>query len=229
MTHTERPVWLITGAAGTLGQALLEQLLESGVECIALDRNERALNQLHDRLQAQGLQPPLLVPMDLIGAAPDDHAAVAQAIEAQFGRLDVLVHAAAQFVALRPMAHQPVDEWMKILQTGLTGPYLLNQSLMPLLNQTEGSCIAFVNSHYCLEKAANWGAYGLTQAGRAWMAKALAAEIGPRGPRVLDVDPGPFFSPLRAAAWPVETAEDLPSARQAAAQLIQRITSPGGE
>lgn len=223
MNDTQAPVWLVTGAAGTLGQAMIEQLLDDGVECIALDRNERALNQLHDRLQADGKKPPLLLPVDLVGASADDHARIAEAIQAAYGKLDALVHAAALFNALRPLEHQPMDEWMKILHTSLTGPLLLTQSLLPLLRQAPGSTVAMVSNHHCLEKPANWGAYGMSQAARAWLCRALAEEMGPRGPRVLDIDPGPFFSPIRTAAWPVDSAEDLPSARQAAQRLLASL------
>lgn len=223
MNDTQAPVWLVTGAAGTLGQALVEQLIADGVECIALDRNERALNQLHDRLQAKGARPPLLVPMDLVGAGPEEHAQVAEAIQAAYGKLDVLIHAAALFNALRPLEHQPMDEWMKILHTSLTGPLLLTQALLPLLRQSDQATIAMVSNHYCLEKPAHWGAYGMSQAARAWLCRALAEELGPRGPRVLDLDPGPFFSPMRTAAWPVDSAEDLPSAQQAAQSLLSSL------
>jgi NAD(P)-dependent dehydrogenase (short-subunit alcohol dehydrogenase family) len=223
MNPSTPPLWLITGAAGALGQALVRKVIETGADCIALDKDARGLNALHDSLVEQGLNPPALMPLDLVGAGPDDYSELAASIEGQFGGLDVLVHNAAQFVALRPLEHQPAEEWMKILQTGLTGPWLLSQALLPLLRKREGSRIVWVSDEHCLEKPANWGAYGVAQAGRAWMASALSAETGPRGPVMLRVDPGPFYSSLRAAAWPVDTPNDLPSADQAAERLMNAI------
>ncbi|MFU8833198.1 MAG: hypothetical protein ACNA7J_13735, partial [Wenzhouxiangella sp.] len=81
----------------------------------------------------------------------------------------------------------------------------------------------FIADRHCLEKPPNWGAYGVAQAGRAWMAQALAGEIGPRGPRVLEIDPGPFYSPLRAAAWPIVTPAELPDPATAAYKVMERI------
>lgn len=227
MENSTQPVWLITGAAGTLGQELVRQILASGADCVALDRNERGLNQLHDGLKNEGLTAPALYPLDLIGAAPDDYHNLAETLSAHFGRLDVLVHAAGAFTALRPLEHQPADEWFATLQCGLTGPFLLTNALMPLLrgsgdDHSRGQ-VVFINNTRCLEQPARWGAYGVSQAGRRQMARSLASELGPRGPRALEIDPGPFYSPLRSTAWPAESQADVPSAAEAAARILQQI------
>ncbi len=223
MEKSKQPVWLITGAAGTLGRELVRQVLNDGADCVALDRNERGLNQLHDGLRDEGLPAPALYPLDLIGASPDDYASLAATLDQHFSRLDVLVHAAASFSALRPLEHQAADEWFGILQCGLTGPFLLTNALMPLLRASERGCIALINNTACLAQPARWGAYGVAQAGRRQMAHTLAAELGPRGPRAMEIDPGPFFSPLRSAAWPAETQAELPRAAEAAGRVRQAI------
>mgnify|MGYP006304920999 CR=1 FL=1 len=185
-------VWLVTGAAGSLGRALVSEVLAVGADCIALDRNERGLNRLHDDLAAVG-QPPALYPLDMAGAGPADYAALAEVMAEQFGRLDGLIHAAAHFVALRPLEHQAAEEWFTTLQAGLTGPQLLNAALMPLIRSVECGSVVFINNTECLKHPARWGAYGVCQAGRRQMVETLSAELGPRGPKVLEIDPGAFF------------------------------------
>ncbi|MEE4637783.1 MAG: SDR family NAD(P)-dependent oxidoreductase [Wenzhouxiangella sp.] len=222
MSRVSRPVWLVTGAAGGLGRALVARILAGEQDCIALDRNERGLNSLHDELAAAG-QPPALYPLDLSGAGPDDYAEFAHVVEQQFGRLDVLVHAAAHFTALRPLEHQPGDDWFKTLQVGLTGPHLLNAAFMPLLRKGARGAIVLINNGACLDKPARWGAYGICQAGRRQMVASLASELGPRGPRAIEIDPGPFFSALRSAARPTVRPEELPSPASAAEQIFQTI------
>lgn len=222
MVNAAQPVWLITGAAGALGAELTRQVMAGGGDVVALDRDAPALDRLHDALAEKG-RPPALMPLDLVGAGPDDYARVAEAVADQFGRLDVLVHNAAHFVALRPLEHQPAEEWMKSLQAGLTGPFLLTQALLPLLRQADGGRIVLVSDSHCLEKPPNWGAYGMSQAARRWLGAAWQAELGPRGPRVMELDPGPFHSKLRAAAWPVEDPAHLPTAESAAARVMEQI------
>lgn len=238
MTKTNARIWLITGAAGALGSELVCQLMRAGDDCIALDRNQRGLNALHNRCEDLGLPPPALMPLDLIGASSDDYDALAERIAEQFGRLDGVIHNAAQMPALRPLAHQDPAEWLHGLQWGLTGPLWLTRALLPLMTGSRRASdeagqraqIIWVGDQSVIDQPANWGVYGLVQAGRQWIASALSAELGPRAPRVRVLDPGPFFSPLRTAAWPAQRPDEVPTANQAASKLLaQIIASAGGE
>ncbi|MBL38127.1 MAG: short-chain dehydrogenase [Xanthomonadales bacterium] len=210
---------LVTGAAGALGSALVEHLMQAGWDCIAVDRNRRGLEQLHDRLAAEG-DAPLVVPLDLAGAGPQHFDELAASLEDRFGRLDALVHAAADFKALTPLEHHPADDWMKTLQAGLTGPFLLSQALLPLMRRTEGSRMVWVADDPEARSKAYWGAYGVAQSGRATLARILAAECRADGPEIVEIDPGPFYSPLRSKAWPAENPEDLPTAQDAARKVM---------
>ncbi len=221
---TDKPrLWLITGAAGTLGAELTRQVMARGDDCIALDRDEGGLNRLHDSLSEAGHSAPMLVPLDLAGASPEDYAKVAEGIAQQFGRLDCLVHNAAAFTALRPLPHQPPEEWMRILQTGLTGPQLLSSALMPLLSSTAGSRLVFIADRHCLERPAHWGAYGVAQAGRRWLVSALERELGGADPQLRDIDPGPFYSKLRTAAWPVARPDEFEPIDRLAERVLAEI------
>jgi len=222
MTEVERKVALVTGAAGALGTALVEQLMQQGWDCIALDRNRRGLEQLYDHLAAEG-ETPLLVPLDLAGAGPQHFDELAASLGEQFTRLDALVHAAAEFKSLTPLEHHPADDWMKTLQAGLTGPFLLSQALLPLMRATEGSTMVWVADDPEGRSKAYWGAYGVAQSGRAALASILAAECRRDGPEVLEVDPGAFYSPLRSKAWPAENPEDLPTADDAAGEVMAAL------
>jgi NAD(P)-dependent dehydrogenase (short-subunit alcohol dehydrogenase family) len=229
MSESSRAVWLITGAAGALGQALVRRVLAAGHDCIALDRNERGLNTLHDELEQAGQGVPALMPMDLAGAAPEEYQRLADTIAERFGHIDVLVHNAASFQALRPLLHQQPGEWLEIIQTSLTAPYMLSAVLAPLMPGDGQGRVVMINDRHCLEKPGNWGAYGVAQAGREQMARSFAAEGVPGAPRVLAIDPGPFYSPLRVAAWPSDSPENLPSADEAAARIMDAIEQASQE
>lgn len=223
MSDPQRPVWLITGAAGALGRELTRQAMDQGADCIALDRDEAGLNALHDEREKAGKPAPALMPMDLAGATPADYQKLAETIEATFGRLDVLIHNAMPFKALRPLFHQPPEEWIDIVQTGLTGPFLLSAALMPLVTGSGDGAIVFINDRLPIDKPANWAAYGVAEAGRRQMVASLKAESGKRGPRMLEIDPGAFYSPLRTAAWPSDSPEKLPAADEVAKRVVSRI------
>lgn len=221
MSDSATPVWLVTGAAGALGSALVRRLLEDGADCIALDRRARELDALHDELHESLGRAPALMPMDLAGAGPEDYQQLAEVIESQFGRVDVLVHNAAAFQALRPMLQQQPGEWLETLQTSLTAPYMLSAVLAPLMGRD--SRIVFVGDRHCLEHPGGWGAFGVAQAGRRQMARILEADRARNQPRVIEVDPGPFYSRLRVAAWPSDSPENLPDAATAADKVIAAV------
>jgi len=216
---------LITGAAGALGQALVHGLTQADIDCVVLDRDLRGLNKLHDELAAQG-KPPLIAPVDLAGAGPDDYAELAEQLEDSLGRLDGLIHAAADFAALRPFDHVPPDEWINTLQAGLTGPFLLTQCLLPLMSRTSDSQTIWVNDDLDQVTGAYWGAYGVTQAGREALVKILKAECKQKGIAVHGIDPGKFYSPLRSRIWPMENPTDLPTPEQAAAPILELFRKP---
>lgn len=216
MEMTGRKVVLVTGAAGQLGRALVTRLTREGYDCVALDRNRRGLEQLHDTLEPA----PLIVPLDLAGSGPEVFTELAASLADTFGRLDGIIHAAADFKSLRPVEHVPPDEWMAVLQAGLTGPFLLTRALLPLLRDTPDSRVVWVTDDPEQRAGAYWGAYGVTQAGITALAGILAAECRTAGPRVSTIDPGPFYSPLRSRAWPAEEPDSLPTADDAAARVL---------
>lgn len=222
MDESDKPVALVTGAAGALGGVLVERLMSDGWDCVAIDRDRRGLERLHDRLAAAG-HAPLVVPVDLAGAAPQHFAELADNLAAEFGRLDVMVHAAADFKSLAPLEHHPADQWMQVLQAGLTGPFLLSQALLELMRATPGSRMLFVVDDPAGRREAYWGAYGVVQSGRDALADILAAECRRDGPRVGTVDPGAFYSPLRSKAWPAENPADLPTPEQAAERVLEAL------
>jgi len=221
MNDSSKAVWLITGAAGALGSALVRSVMENGADCIALDRRAEGLEALHDKLQEELGRAPALMPMDLAGAGPDDYQRLAEAVEAQFGRVDVLVHNAATFQSLRPVLQQQPGEWLEIIQTLLTAPYMLNAVLSPLMSVD--SRIVFVNDGHSLDKPGGWGAFGVAQAGRRQLAGTLEADRARSDPRVVEVDPGPFYSRLRVAVWPSDSPENLPSVESAAEKVMAAV------
>lgn len=222
--HERAKVWVVTGGAGVLGQALIRCILASGDDCLAIDKDKKGLEKLHDSLEADGFSPPALYPMDLIGASIDDYEVLGDVIKRTFGQIDHLVHAATFFKALRPLMHQPADEWLQITHIGVHAPLFLTQSLIKLIHPSRGSSITWITDPVCLDKPAHWGAYGLSQASRTWLAEALALELGPKAPRSRAISVGEFYSPVSAQAWPAKSQQAYPDPTIVAQQLFEEIS-----
>ncbi len=221
--HKRSKVWVVTGGAGVLGQALIRCILAAGDDCLAIDKDKKGLEGLHDALESEGVSPPALYPMDLMGATLDDFEALGHLVEENFGQIDHLVHAAAFFKALRPLMHQPADEWMQITHIGVHAPLFLTQALIRLIRPSSDSSITWITDPVCLEKPAHWGAYGVSQASRIWLAEALASELGPKAPRSRAIAVGEFYSPVSAQAWPAKSQEAYPDPSLTAQRLFDQI------
>ena len=121
-------VVLVTGANGGLGRACALSCARAGASLVLAGRKVSALEGVYDEIERAGGASPAIYPINLEGAAPQDYAAMVEAIRIQCGRLDALVHAAAHFDGLRPLAQtQPID-WLKHHQVGLNAPFLLTQA-----------------------------------------------------------------------------------------------------
>ena len=92
-------VILVAGAAGGLGSAASVACARAGATVVLLGRKVAPLNRVYDAASAVGPEP-LLYPLDLVGAAPDDYAELALRIETELGRLDGILHCAADFKGL---------------------------------------------------------------------------------------------------------------------------------
>ncbi|MFZ5658072.1 MAG: SDR family NAD(P)-dependent oxidoreductase [Pseudomonadota bacterium] len=222
----EGRVVLATGAHGGLGSEAAVACAQAGATVVLLGRRVPRLGRVYDRIVAAGGEA-ALYPMDLEGATPDDHAQLAERIEAEFGRLDGLLHCAAEFKGLTPLPHLDPAEFARSLHVGLTAPWWMTQALMPLLSRAADAAVVFVLDDPARVGQAYWGGYGVSQFGLEGMVSILHAELA-RGPvRIAGLRPGPMRTPLRARAYVEEDDRlALDPARYAAACV--ELLSPRG-
>lgn len=200
-------VILVTGAGAGLGQAAAYAYAEQGATVILLGKNPKQLSAVYDHIVAQGWPEPAIYPMNLAGASIDDYREMAGIIQKEFGRLDGLLHNAALLETLTPVEHYPLDRLYKVMQVNLHAPFLMTQTLLPLLTQSEGSII------FTLDKAATAyrGAYGISKQGLQGFMHILADELEVNSPiRVNGISPCPVRTHLRACAFPAENPEKHP-------------------
>ena len=192
-------VVLVTGAHGGYGRAVAFACARAGATPLLLGRKARKLEQLADALEKEGAQP-LLYPLDLEGATPDDYAELAARLGERFGRLDGLVHCAADFPGLTPLAHTDPAAFARALHVDLTARWWLTQACLPLLQASAGS-VVFVIDPAPAAAPAYWGGYGIAQQGLETLVAMLEAETAATPLRVRALRPGPMRTPLRARAY----------------------------
>jgi NAD(P)-dependent dehydrogenase (short-subunit alcohol dehydrogenase family) len=201
---------LLTGAASGIGRAVATDMAAHGATVIMLDRDVRGLEQLYDSIVAAGHAEPALYPLDLQGAKPDDYTQLATTLDSEFGRLDGLVHNAAQLGALVPFANFDHEMWFETLQTNLNAPYLLTMACLGLLNASADASVVFTADAVGRHGKAYWGAYAVSKAGQEAFMQVLADELEANTAiRVNSLDPGAVRTGLRRIAYPAENNDAL--------------------
>ena len=135
-------VILVAGAAGGLGSAASVACAQAGATVVLLGRKVAPLNRVYDAAKAVGPEP-LLYPLDLVGATPDDFDELAQRIEAELGRLDGLLHCAAEFKGLTPLLHTDPADFARAIHVDLTARWWLTQACLPLIAKSDAGAVVF--------------------------------------------------------------------------------------
>ncbi|MCC7325573.1 MAG: SDR family NAD(P)-dependent oxidoreductase [Burkholderiales bacterium] len=202
---------LITGASGGLGAALARACAAHGATVILHGRVVRKLEALYDEITEAQHPEPVILPLDLAKATADDFGNVANALQAQLGRLDGLVHTAALLGSLGPIEHQSFDSWLSLLRVNVAAPMGLTRALLPLLSEAADASVLFTLDNRGEQPRAYWGGYAVTKAAVSALARELADEWENRPQlRINAVVPGPIRSPLRGQTHPGEDRAALP-------------------
>lgn len=222
----EGRVVLVAGAHGGLGSAAAQACARAGSTVVLLGRKVPKLNRVYDALAQVGPEP-LLYPLDLEGASADDYAELAQRIEAELGRLDGVLHCAADFAGLTPLAQTDPATFARAVHVNLTAPWWLTQACLPLLAKAEDPAVVFVVDDLARVGQAYWGGYGLAQQGREGLVRMLHAELANSPIRVAGLRPGPMRTPLRAKAYVEENDRAAVEPTAYAAACVTLLSSAG--
>ena len=126
-------VILVTGASGSIGGALAQACARLGARVILSGRSVRKLEKVYDSIVAQGGPRPSIAPIDFEKADAAAYDALAEAIGAEFGRLDGLAHVGAILGDRSPIAHYDVPTWLRVMHVNVNAPFILTKLLLPLL------------------------------------------------------------------------------------------------
>jgi len=205
-------VILITGASGGLGKALALECARAGAGVILSGRNQSKLDRVYDEIVALGAPQPATATLDLATATALDYDNLAKTIDGEFGKLDGIVHAAALLGDRTPLEQYDVPTWCRVLHVNLTAPFILTQVLLPNLRKSKDASVIFVSSGVVNNQRPFWGAYAVAKTGLESVRAMLSQELeGEPDIRVNSVNPGRMRTAMRAAAYPAENPNTLPT------------------
>ena len=178
------PVAVVTGAARGLGRVVASTLARAGHRLVLVDRSPVA--DTAGDVEAAGSEA-LAVAADV--SSQSDVARVAAETLDRFARIDVLVNNAGISLMSPAEATSPED-WRRVLEINLTGPFLLCRQLGPVMLAAGSGSIVNVASIAGLRGVSHRAAYNASKHGLVGLTYTLAAEWGGRGVRVNAVCPG---------------------------------------
>ena len=203
---------LVTGATSGFGRALAVECARAGATVILSGRNPAKLDKVYDEVEALNAAQPAIAVLDLANANAVDYDALAKTIGTEFGRLDGIVHAAGLLGDRTPLEQYDVPTWCRVLHVNLTAPFILTQVLLPALRKSADASILFVSSGVVRNARPFWGAYAVSKTGLEAVRSMLSQELeGEPNLRVNSVNPGRMRTGMRAAAYPAEDPNTLPS------------------
>lgn len=123
---------LVTGAGSGIGRAVALGLLADGYKVVVTGRRVEPLEELVALARDQG-QEALAVPADVRNPASVD--ALFATIEEVYGRIDVVFNNAGVNAPAVPMDELPVETWLSVIDTNVTGVFLCSRAAFGLMRK----------------------------------------------------------------------------------------------
>lgn len=176
-------VAVVAGGAGAIGAAIAHRLLQAGARVYALDVR-------------RGDDAPGVTAVECELTASAQVTAAISRIDAEAGRIDILVHSAGVTRDAR-LWKLTDDDWRAVISTNLDSAFYLLRAATPMLRRAGGS-VVFVSSINGERGKVGQAAYAASKGGMNALAKTAARELGHFGIRVNVVAPGWITTPMTA-------------------------------
>lgn len=213
-------VALITGGGIGIGLAVAERFVAEGARVCITGRRQEVLDKAAQRFQAGTVT----TCCGDVSRSEDVKRMVAATV-AFGGRLDILVNNAA-ITAQGSVTDLPVEDWQKVLDVNLTGPFLLMKESIP--HMPGGGSIINISSIGGVRCIAARPAYCCSKAALIMLTQQAALDYGPNNIRCNVVCPGGVVTEGRigSLAERLGTDEKNASIIASADVPLQRMAEP---
>jgi len=183
---------LITGASKGLGKAMALALGGAGARLALVSRNVGQLKEVAHAVRALGTE------AEAFQCDVTDEQQVLQlerGVIERFGKIQILINNAGINIR-KPITDFTLSEWHQVVDTNLTGVFLMCRSFVPLMKGHGYGRILNMTSIMSHVAIAGRTAYAASKTGLLGLTKALALELAPEKITVNGISPGPFATEL---------------------------------
>jgi 3-oxoacyl-[acyl-carrier protein] reductase len=180
-------VALITGGGRGIGKAIAAHYAREGAKLALCARTatevDEAVKELRAlKAEAEGWS------CDVSLEAPVKE--LVANVQKKFGRIDILINNAGVMTRPTPMTELDVKKWDYTIAVNLRGPFLVTQSVLPIMIKQKSGSIINVSSMIGRGAYANFAAYAASKWGLEGFTQTLAAEARSFNIRANSVEPG---------------------------------------
>ena len=183
-------VALITGGGTGIGAAVAEAFIAEGARVCIAGRRREELEKFARRFSNNQIA---TCAADV--SKSEDIQRMVETAAAFGGKLDVVVNNAAMGVP-KTVVDTDMDVWQKVLDTNLTGPFLVMKYAIPHMLRAGGGSIITVASVGAIRGLPFAAAYCATKSGLLGLSRQVAIDYGPQKIRSNVVLPGAFRSEM---------------------------------
>jgi len=123
-------ICVVTGGGSGIGRACALALLEHGWTVVLAGRR---LGKLEQTAALAGPAAERAVPVATDISRPESVDALFAQVADRFGRLDLLFNNAGDSMPSMPIQDVPYDEWVRVVQNDITGPFLCSQRAFAMM------------------------------------------------------------------------------------------------
>jgi uncharacterized protein len=179
---------LITGASSGLGEQFARRLAERGADLILVARRKDRLDDLADKLRAEGVN---VAVYDHDLSAPQAGTALARRVAAEGLAVDTLINNAGIGTHGDFLSQDP-DALADEIQLNVASLVDLTRALLPQMLQRRRGALVNIASTSAYQPTPSMAVYGAGKAFVLSLTEALAYETRRSGLKVLAVSPGPM-------------------------------------
>ncbi|HXR17645.1 MAG TPA: SDR family NAD(P)-dependent oxidoreductase [Terriglobales bacterium] len=212
---------LITGASRGIGLAIAHTLASEGCNLVISGRNRSALNKAERELSQRKIRV-LQVVCDVRDPLQVGH--LLAAVKRQFRRLDILINNAGVAHPNLSVAKLPVDAWLEVIETNLTGMFLVTRAALPLMKR--GGVIVNNLSIAANRVFSGSSAYNASKHGALGFTNTLREELRTQGIRVIALLPGATDTAIWKTLWPEAPRKKMMSPKTVAEAVVSAILVP---
>ncbi len=191
-------VAVVTGGSRGLGESIAVALAQRGAQVAVCGRKQESLDRAAERFKQKGLG--IIGKVANVGNQ-DQVEALINMVEESFGRLDILINNVGMNILTPSVVDAEEGLWNKIVQTNLTGTFLVTRSAVGLMKKSGGGKIINISSIAARKTAPGMGIYCVAKAGVDMFTRVLAVELARDNIQVNGVAPCMVKTPFSKPFW----------------------------